>query len=259
MLKIIPIPALTGTYDNYIWLLHNDRQAIVVDPGDAAPVLAYLQKHRLSLSAILITHRHNDHIRGIAELVKVYNNPVYGPRLENIAGVTQTLGEPDHVEIDALGLRFKVLDIPGHTLGHIAYLGHDMLFCGDTLFGCACGKMFEGTPTQFHASLQKLANLPDKTQVYCAHEYTESNVRFALLCEPDNAQLQQRQRDVRVLREHGKPTLPSDIALEKATNPFLRCNTPQIIASIAHHFELTSLPTNEIAVFAALRTWRDHF
>ena len=259
MLEIVPIPALTGTYDNYIWVLHDGTHAIVVDPGDAAPVLAYLQTQQLALSAILVTHRHGDHINGIPKLLEVYNTRVYGPRSELIPTVTHHIGEGDSVDIAELGLHFDILHLPGHLPEHIVYVGNGILFCGDMLFGCACGKMFVGTPQEFHHSLQRLAALPDETKVYCAHEYTESNIRFALLCEPSNVALQQRQRDTIALRQQDLPTLPSTIALEKATNPFMRCGQPEIIANVMRHFELTAPPADEPAVFAALRAWRDRF
>lgn len=259
MLEIVPIPALTGTYDNYIWIVHDGINAIIVDPGDATPVLAYLQAHQLKLSAILITHRHNDHIGGIPKLLEVYNTRVYGPRSELIPAITHHIGEGDHIEIEELGLRFDIIHVPGHLPEHIAYIGNGMLFCGDIIFGCGCGKMFVGTPQEFHHSLERLAALPEDTKVYCAHEYTESNIRFALLCEPGNAQLQQRQRDAHALRQQDLPTLPSTIALEKATNPFMRCGQPGIIANVMRHFELPTAPADETAVFAALRAWRDRF
>lgn len=254
MLEIIPIPAFA---DNYIWTLHDNQHAIVIDPGDAAPVRAYLDKHQLKLSAILVTHHHRDHVGGILELVEVYNSPVYGPRLEKIPGITHPLGEGDVVEISALNLRLDVIDIPGHTRGHIAFLWNNSVFCGDTLFGCGCGKLFEGPHAQLHHSLQRLAQLPDTTLVYCTHEYTELNLPFALVCEPANSQLKQRELDTHALREQNLPTLPSTMALEKATNPFLRCREPEII----HNLELKlghTLPSNdELAVFTAMRQLRD--
>jgi hydroxyacylglutathione hydrolase len=176
-----------------------------------------------------------------------------------IPAITHHIGEGDHIEIEELELRFDILGVPGHLPEHIAYVGNGMLFCGDIIFGCGCGKMFVGTPQEFHHSLQRLAALPAETKVYGAHEYTESNIRFALLCEPENIQLQQRQRDARALRQQDLPTLPSTIALEKATNPFMRCGQPEIIANVMRHFELTAAPADEPAVFAALRAWRDRF
>jgi hydroxyacylglutathione hydrolase len=256
MLNLFPIPAFQ---DNYIWALYNEGHAAIVDPGDAAPVRAWLAEHRLKLAAILCTHHHNDHTGGICELAQVYNVPVYGPRLEDIPCISHAVGEGDTVEIAELGLRLEVLDIPGHTRGHIAYLSGNRLFCGDTLFGCGCGRLFEGTAEQLHRSLQRLANLSDDTQVYCAHEYTEANIRFALACEPNNAQLQQRQADARALRATGHPTLPSTIALEKATNPFLRCFAPEIIRSAEQHTGHSLPPNGETAVFTALRAWKNTF
>ena len=256
MLNIIPIPAFE---DNYIWTLHGRRHAVVVDPGDAAPVHAWLDARQFKLAAILCTHHHHDHVGGICELAQLYNAPVYGPRHENIPCLSHALGENDVVEIAELGIRLEVLDIPGHTRGHIAYLNAGAVFCGDTLFGCGCGRLFEGTAAQLHGSLQRLAQLPDPTRVYCAHEYTEANIRFALACEPSNAQLKQRQADARALRAAGQPTLPSTIALEKASNPFLRCSEPEIIRNAERHSGTRIAAGNEVAVFAALREWRNSF
>lgn len=260
MLNIIPVPAFK---DNYLWLLHDRQHAVVVDPGDAAPVLAYLDEHALKLAAILCTHHHSDHVGGICELVQVYNVPVYAPLHEDIPCRTHALQEGDVVKIKELGLTFDVLDIPGHTRGHIAFVLHGDepagVFCGDTLFGCGCGRLFEGTPAQLHRSLQRLAHLPDDMPVYCTHEYTEANIRFALACEPNNVQLQQRQADARALRAAGIPTLPSTIALEKATNPFLRCATPDIINSVQTHQQGGLAASDEVAVFTALRAWRNTF
>lgn len=256
MLNIFPIPAFR---DNYIWTLHDGTHAVVVDPGDAVPVRAWLEQHRINLSAILCTHHHSDHTGGICELAQVYNAPVYGPQHEDIPCISHALGEGDTVEIAQPGIRLKVLDIPGHTRGHIAYLNENLVFCGDTLFGCGCGRLFEGTAEQLHHSLQRLAHLPDATLVYCTHEYTEANIRFALICEPHNAQLRQRELDARALRAAGNPTLPSTIGLEKSTNPFLRCVAAEIMRSVERH-EGHALPANnETAVFAALRKWRNSF
>lgn len=256
MLAIIPIPALS---DNYIWMLHNRQHAAVVDPGDAEPVLACLEERKLELAAILCTHHHGDHVSGVRKLAQVYNAPVHGPQRENIPCVSHAVGEGDTVEIPELGTRLDVLGIPGHTLGHVAYLGDGNLFCGDTLFGCGCGRLFEGTASQLFHSLQRLANLPGETKVYCAHEYTEANIRFALACEPGNAELVQRHADSSALRAAGQPTLPSTIALEKATNPFLRCTMPEIIRNLERQFTLKPTPDNEVAAFAALREWRNNF
>jgi hydroxyacylglutathione hydrolase len=253
MINITPIPAFK---DNYIWMLHDRQHAVVVDPGDAAPVRAWLDAQQLKLVAILCTHHHNDHVGGVGELAQLYNAPVYGPRHENIPCISHAVDEGDEVEIAELGIRLNVLDIPGHTSGHIAYLGEDSVFCGDTLFGCGCGRLFEGTAAQLHHSLQRLAQLHNTTRVYCAHEYTEANIRFALACEPGNAQLLQRQMDARALRAAGKPTLPSTIALEKATNPFLRCTEPEIIHTL---FQRGLSNSTELAVFTAMREWKNNF
>ncbi len=251
-MKIIPILAFE---DNYIWLINDGRYAAVVDPGDAEPVLDYLGRHGLRLAAILITHHHHDHTGGIETLLRHTAVPVYGPRKENIPGVTNPVGTGDTVRLPELGVEFAVLDVPGHTAGHIAYYGANSLFCGDTLFACGCGKLFEGTPAQMHASLKKLSALPDDTLVYCAHEYTLENIRFAKKVEPANRQLLEREiRDLKT-RKQGRPTLPSTMALEKATNPFLRCEHPAVIEA-ASHFS-GSLPDDATKVFTAVREWRN--
>jgi hydroxyacylglutathione hydrolase len=255
MINITPIPAFR---DNYIWAIDNGQCAVVVDPGDAEPVIAWLTQHGLKLSAILVTHHHNDHTGGICELSGLYNARVYGPQRENIPCMTAGVGNGDAVALKEPGITLKVLDISGHTKGHVAYLMDTppALFCGDTLFGCGCGRLFEGTAAQLHASLQRLASLPDAMPVYCAHEYTEMNIRFARACEPGNAALKTREADARALREAGKPTLPSSIGLEKATNPFLRCAESEVVRSVEAHFGRDF--AGEVELFAALREWRNN-
>ena len=260
MFNIIPLPAFK---DNYIWTLHDGQHAVVVDPGDAAPVRAYLEKQRLKLAAILCTHHHHDHIGGICELAQVYNAPVYGPQHEDIPCMDHAMSEGDKLRFASPEVEFSVWDIPGHTRGHIAYLfldaGASSVFCGDTLFGCGCGRLFDGTAPQLHHSLQRLAALPPDTRVYCTHEYTEANIRFALVCEPGNAQLQQRKLDAHALRAQGLPTLPSNIGLECATNPFLRCTQDEIIRNIERHHGARLATGNELAAFTALREWKNSF
>ncbi|MDP2693330.1 MAG: hydroxyacylglutathione hydrolase, partial [Gallionella sp.] len=228
LFEITAIPALR---DNYIWAIHDDQYAAVVDPGEAAPVLAFLKAHGLQLNAILCTHRHADHIGGIAKLREVYNVPVYGRRHPGNPFISHDLREGDRLELGAFdsgaGIAFDILEIPGHLDDHLAYLAANLtpgvLFCGDTLFGAGCGRNFEGTPAQLFHSLQRLAQLPGDTRVYSAHEYTAANLRFALACEPHNPDIRRRIEQVAQQRTADQPTLPSSIALEKATNPFLRC------------------------------------
>jgi hydroxyacylglutathione hydrolase len=254
MVRVEPIPAFD---DNYIWLIRAGENAAVVDPGDADPVVARLEAEGLALRAVLCTHHHGDHVGGVADLLRRYPVPVYGPRAEGIRAVSHPLAEGDQARIPELGLAFQVLDVPGHTRGHIAYLGHGMLFCGDTLFAAGCGRVFEGTPEQLYASLQKLASLPPDTLVYCAHEYTLSNIRFARAANPGNRALEQREASARQMRERREPTLPSTLKLELATNPFLRCADPEIAASASAR---AAAPVTEpVEVFAVLRDWKNRF
>ena len=251
--ELIPIPAFE---DNYLWLLHGDgNEAVVVDPGDARPVLGTLDERSLALGAILVTHHHADHVGGILPLLERYPVPVYGPARESIPGITIPLGEGDQVSL--CGMRLEVLEVPGHTAGHIAYRGEGLLFCGDTLFSGGCGRLFEGTPEQMHQSLQRLAALDPATLVCCAHEYTEANLRFALAVEPDNPALQQRYREVGQLRSEGLPSLPSTIAIELQTNPFLRTHVPAVRSAAENHAGRRL--TDEVEVFAVLRAWKDRF
>lgn len=255
-LSVLPIPAFN---DNYFWLIHNDQYAAIVDPGAAAPVLAALDTHRLALAAIVLTHHHADHVGGVADLLQTTNVPVFGPRAENIAHVSHALQEGDPVRIPELGLDLSVLSVPGHTRGHIAYVAHQQhwLFCGDTLFAGGCGRLFEGTPEQMVDSLSKLTRLPDDTQVYCAHEYTLSNLRFALAADPDNLALHERFTIEQAKRDQNLPTVPSTIGLEKATNPFLRYRESQVISGLQAKGRLQG--DDPVASFAALRTWKNSF
>jgi len=252
MLEIVPVRAFK---DNYIWTLRDDKRAAVVDPGDARPVIEYLTREKLELIAILATHHHADHVGGIAELLGRGRVPVYGPRGEPIETLTRAVGEGDTVTIPELGLSFAVLDIPGHTRAHIAYYGADCLFCGDTLFACGCGRVFEGTPEQMYASLEKLRALPDSTRVYCGHEYTLANIGFARSVEPGNGALGAREARDRKLREAGKPTLPTTLGEEKATNPFLRCLEPAVVESANKY--LGARAADPVRVFAAIRDWKN--
>jgi hydroxyacylglutathione hydrolase len=259
MPAIIPIPAFT---DNYIWLLREGEHAAVVDPGDAAPVLAYLDRERLRLSAIIATHHHNDHVGGIPALLARYAVPVFGPARESIPGRTHALAEGDRITVPGPEIAMRVLDIPGHTAGHIAFVGAQahaapIAFVGDTLFAAGCGRLFEGTPAQMTDSLAKLAALPGETQVYCGHEYTLANLRFALAVEPANAALQERQVREQAKRSRGLPTLPTTIADEHATNPFLRAGSPAVFAAAeAHAGRRLSGP---VEAFAGVREWKNAF
>ncbi len=254
MLIVSPISAFR---DNYIWAIHDDKNAVIVDPGDAAPVFAFLQEKKLNLVTILITHHHNDHIGGNRELLKRFPVPVYGPAGESIDTLTVHLKENDTVILPDFNLIFSVLDIPGHTAGHIAYVGHGMVFCGDTLFACGCGRLFEGTPAQMHASLAKLAALPGQTKVYCAHEYTLSNIAFARAVEPDNAKLLEREFAEREKRGRNLPTVPSTISLELETNPFMRSHVASITA--AANAKSGKSHVSPVDVLATIREWKNNF
>ena len=251
MFEIFPIPAFK---DNYIWLLVRDRRAAVVDPGDAAPVNARLEAQGLQLESILITHHHDDHQGGVEELVERWHPRVFGPAEESITGCTDPLRGGETIEV--LDETFAVLPVGGHTRGHIAYYGSPALFCGDTLFGAGCGRLFEGTPAQMLASLTRLAALPDETSVYCAHEYTEANLRFALAVEPQNALLRERVERVARIRAAGLPSVPSTLREEKDTNPFLRSGEPAVIAAAQ---ERGAVDASLVSVFTAIRGWRNTF
>ena len=255
MLSITPIPAFD---DNYIWLLRapGGSACAVVDPGDEEPVLAALAHEGLELAAILITHKHGDHTGGIRELKAAWPAAaVFGPAGEPIPLLEHPLRGGDTVDLPALGATFEVLDVPGHTEGHIAYVGDGALFCGDTLFAGGCGRVFSGTFEQLSASLERLADLPPATRVYCAHEYTLANLGFAKWVEPENAALLAREQVDVATRARHEPTVPSTLDLELATNPFMRTNQPPVIAA-AERWAGRALP-NRAEVFRALRTWKD--
>lgn len=257
MLHIHPVPAFR---DNYIWVIHNQSDAVAVDPGTASPVIEFLEHNQLQLNAILITHHHSDHTGGIAELHRWCDVPVYGPAAEAIAAVTHPLHEHDRVSLPALPLNLAVIDIAGHTRGHIAYYGthpFNMVFCGDTLFACGCGRVFEGTPQQMYQSLQKLSRLPDDMLIFCAHEYTLGNVAFAREIDPGNTELIKFETKARQLRRQNLPTVPTTLELERAINPFLRCEQPQIIASAQRYSN--KLFNDPVSIFAALREWKNNF
>lgn len=250
MTMITPIPAFQ---DNYIWLISNSQHAVVVDPGDAAPVIAYLKKHKLTLDAILVTHHHADHIGGIGELARHHPCKIYAPLKEKYDFTHEAVTDNQIIHLDNLQLSLEVLDVPGHTLGHVAYYGANSLFCGDTLFGAGCGRLFEGTPAQMFSALQKLAQLPANTQIYCAHEYTERNLQFALTVEPNNPALLRRIEQTHAARMAGKPSLPSSMASELSTNPFLRCHSSEIAKKMG-------LEGRELLeIFTAIRQARNVF
>ncbi|MBP6646657.1 MAG: hydroxyacylglutathione hydrolase [Burkholderiaceae bacterium] len=263
-MKLIPLPAFN---DNYIWLLHDNVRALVVDPGEAQPVFVALQQLGLQLASILVTHHHGDHVGGVAELAKATGAQVCGPASEKMPEPLTRLVQGDAVQ--ALGRIWHVMDVPGHTAGHIAYFSPDaglgampspVLFCGDTLFSGGCGRLFEGTPAQMLASLDKLAALPGNTQVCCAHEYTLSNLRFACAVEPDNADLKAYAGHCEGLRARGLPTLPADLALELKINPFLRSRCDSVVqAAQAFQPSLCTAEHSDSEVFAAIREWKNQF
>lgn len=254
MLTVTPIPAFQ---DNYIWALHDDRHAVLVDPGDAAPCVDFLVQRGLNLLAILVTHHHVDHVGGNRDLAARYQPRIYGPEREIIPALTDPVSEGDTVIVAELALRFSVVDTPGHTLGHVSYYDGSRLFCGDTLFACGCGRLFEGAPAMMASSLNKILQLPEHTQIFCAHEYTLSNICFAKTVDGENPALLERERADCERRSQGLPTLPSTLALEKATNPFLRCREPALIHA-AEAF-LKQPARDAVEVFAALRQAKDVF
>lgn len=255
MIEVLHVDAFE---DNYIWLICGQNKALViVDPGDASPVLDKIAELSLKPIAILCTHHHNDHVGGVAELKAKYQLPVYGPETEQIEAVSHPLKQGDLVDLPSIDLKLQVLSVPGHTSGHIAYYGQEMLFCGDTLFSGGCGRLFEGTPEQMTKSLAKFSVLPDDTQVYCAHEYTMANLKFAMAVEPDNSDIIEYLATTTARRERNEPSLPSSLAQEKKINPFLRTQEKSIIQAASQHCQRQL--NSEIDVFAEIRRWKDGF
>ena len=251
-----PIPAFS---DNYIWLIKNldNQHVVVVDPGDATPVIAELERQDLILEAILITHKHADHIGGVKELKTTTNATIYGPN-KNLGDIVDiAVSEGDHVQIEKTGVRFNILELPGHTMEHIAYYNDESLFCGDTLFVGGCGRVFEGTMQQMYTSLQKLANLPECLKVYCAHEYTQSNLKFALTVESNNQNLTEFNDFITKIRTNNQPSVPSSIKIEREINPFLRCEQHEIQTRVGQQYEKHM--ADPIETFAYLRKWKDNF
>lgn len=253
------ILGLRAFADNYIWVLRDKGHAVVVDPGDAAPVLEHLHTSGDRLGAILITHHHRDHCGGVSELVERFQVPVFGPGKEHIPGLTQHLNGGEKIKVPGIDVHFDVLDVGGHTQGHVAYYRPKVLFCGDALFVLGCGRLFEGTPAQMAASLARIAALPRDTKVYCAHEYAKNNLPFALAVEPGNALLQERAALLRHAIAVGQPTVPMQLGDELDTNPFLRCEIPEVKAAARKFggYALTNKINTPVDVFAALREWRN--
>jgi hydroxyacylglutathione hydrolase len=253
MIDIHAIPAFS---DNYIWLIRfGDRQAAVVDPGEAEAVLRTLREQNLTLAAILITHHHWDHVGGIEVLRGHFPVPVYGPASEQIPQLSHPCRDGDRIDLDDLHL--AVMEVPGHTASHIAYYGHDALFCGDTLFAAGCGRLFGGTAAQLYDSLNKISQLPINTYVYCAHEYTLANLKFARAVEPENSDIRHREETAQVKRSQGEATVPSQLALELKTNPFLRCHVKEVITATQGFAGRE--PKDAAEVFKVLRYWKDSF
>jgi hydroxyacylglutathione hydrolase len=257
---MLEVAAISALADNYIWLLKSadGKAAVIIDPGEAAPALAALGKAKLA--AILITHHHSDHIGGLAEVMRAHPQaPVYAPQAERakIPAATAYLKGGDEVALFDGDLTMRVLDTPGHTAGHISFAGGGMLFCGDVLFACGCGRTFEGTAAQLRKSLAQYDDLPDATLVYASHEYTIANIGFARAVEPDNAAVVRREVAEKARREKGEPTLPTTLGLERATNPFLRVTEAAVIKAANARAGRELSDGDE--VFAALREWKDNF
>lgn len=256
MIDVIPIPAFR---DNYIWLIRHQESATaaIVDPGDDSPVLDALAETGLSPTALLITHHHRDHTGGINGILSHFDIPVYGPARESIPGLTHPLSQGDRIRVEPMGLDLAILDVPGHTAGHIAYYGNKSLFIGDTLFMAGCGRLFEGTAEQMYQSLGRIRALPDDTAIYCAHEYTLANLAFAAAVEPGNSDIIQRTEVCRTRRSEGIATVPGDLKTERQTNPFLRAEESSVITAAEKHI---GHPLKKpVDVFACIRQWKDDF
>jgi len=251
---VVPLRAFS---DNYIWTIRDAGHAVVVDPGDAQPVLDYLAREKLQLAAILNTHHHADHVGGNAALLARGKVPVYGPRDERIPEVSERLADGQRFVLPHFGIEMETLEIPGHTRSHIAFHGDGMLFCGDTLFAAGCGRLFEGTPRQMYDSLMRLARLPDDTRVYCGHEYTLANIKFARAAEPDNTRLPELEARMQALRAQDRPTLPSTIGQEKAVNPFLRVTEAAVVLSASAR--ASKKLSDPVSVLAEIRDWKNNF
>ncbi len=255
--QIAKINAIPAFQDNYIWVIEQPgKGCCVVDPGDARPVLDWLEKSSQQLTTILLSHQHMDHIGGVEQLVETTGAEVFGPDDPRMPASSQPVSEGSKLQV--CGVEFEVLEVPGHTSTHIAFYSAStgVLFCGDTLFSLGCGRIFEGSPEQMLASLDKLATLPDSTQVYCTHEYTQANGKFALVVEPGNQRLIQRCRQVDEMRSNGEASLPSNILLERQTNPFLRCEQAAVIAAARQQ---NGNANSRLEVFTAIRHWKDNF
>lgn len=251
-----PIPSLS---DNYIWLIinHSNSTAVIVDPGTSAGCENYFEKEKIRPLAILVTHRHWDHVNGIEELVKKYDIPVYGPATEFIPCLTTPLAANERISFPEIGLDLQVMDIGGHTAGHIGYLTDNKFFCGDTLFSAGCGRLLGGTAEQLHATLNRISQLPDETVIYCTHEYTLDNLRFAQAVEPDNPDIQKRIDEVKDLRANNQPSLPFTLEMEKRYNPFLRTSQQSVMQAVARHSGQQI--DNSEDCFRYLRMWKDGF
>lgn len=256
MLEILPLSAFK---DNYIWILinHKLKACAIVDPGEAEPVLEFLHEHPYTLKAVLITHHHWDHVSGVEDLCAGNELTVYGPANSAIPRLDVPLAEGDNVVIEDIDIEFKVAHIPGHTLDHIAYYNDEQLFCGDTLFSAGCGRLFEGSADQMANSLARLAALPESTQVYCGHEYTINNLEFAKAVEPENLAIAERLEICHLLRDSGKPTLPSTIEIERATNPFIRLNEPSILQMASK--QVNREISDPVQALSIIRQWKDRW